>query len=78
MQGVGYRMSAQIVAEKLGLGGWVRNLSNGQVEIVAEGQIEQLKQLRVWAWQGPRFAEVTDISVTEQSATGEFDNFKIR
>ncbi|HCD05598.1 MAG TPA: acylphosphatase [Methylophaga sp.] len=78
VQGVGYRMSAQIAAEKLGLWGWVRNLSNGQVEIVAEGQIEQLKQLLDWAWQGPRFAEVTDISVTEQSATGEFDNFKIR
>ncbi len=78
MQGVGYRMSAQIAAEKLGLWGWGRNLSNGQVEIVAEGQIEQLKQLLDWAWQGPRFAEVTDISVTEQSATGEFDNFKIR
>lgn len=78
VQGVGYRMSAQIAAEKLGLVGWVRNLGNGQVEMVAEGRIEQLKQLVDWAWQGPRFAEITDISITESAATAEFTHFDIR
>lgn len=78
VQGVGYRMSAQITAQKIGVTGWVRNLSNGRVEIVAESEPTQLNQLVDWAWQGPQFAKVTDISITEQPATGEFDTFEVR
>lgn len=78
VQGVGYRMSAQIMAKKIGVTGWVRNLSNGRVEMVAEGEPTKLNQLVDWAWQGPRFAEVTDISITEQTATDEFDAFEVR
>lgn len=77
VQGVGYRMSTQIAAQKIGVKGWVRNLSNGQVEIIAEGDIVQLKHLVDWAWQGPRFAQVTDITLNEQHATGEFETFEI-
>lgn len=77
VQGVGYRMSTQIAAQKIGLTGWVRNLSDGQVEIVAEGDLMQLKQFVDWAWQGPRFAQVTDITINEQPATGEFETFEI-
>lgn len=78
VQGVGYRMSTQQIAQKLSLVGWVQNLSNGQVEVIAEGQSVQLQQLVDWAWQGPRFAEVKDISITEQAPTGEFNYFDIR
>lgn len=78
VQGVGYRMSTEIAAQKIGITGWVRNLNNGQVEIIAEGEHDQLNQFVDWAWQGPRFAEVTDITLTEQSVTGEFKEFEIR
>ena len=78
VQGVGYRMSAQTAAQKIGVTGWVRNLSNGQVELVAECDFDNLKQLVDWAWQGPRFADVTNITITEQTATGEFDAFEVR
>ncbi|WP_168800174.1 acylphosphatase [Methylophaga sp. SB9B] len=77
VQGVGYRMSTQIAAKKIGLTGWVRNLSDGQVEIVAEGDLIQLQQFVDWAWQGPRFAEVIDIQINEQPVTGEFETFEI-
>jgi acylphosphatase len=77
VQGVGYRMSTQIAAQKIGLTGWVRNLSDGQVEIVAEGHLIQLKQFVDWAWQGPRFAEVLDIKINEQPVSGEFETFEI-
>ncbi|MCL5975106.1 MAG: acylphosphatase [Gammaproteobacteria bacterium] len=77
VQGVGYRMSTQIAAQKIGLTGWVRNLNDGQVEIVAEGDLMQLKQFVDWAWQGPRFAQVTDITINEQPATDEFETFEI-
>lgn len=78
VQGVGYRMSAQLAAQKTGVTGWVRNLPNGQVEMLAEGDTSQLSQLLEWAWQGPEFAKVTDIQLTEQTATGEFSQFDIR
>ncbi|WP_439504042.1 acylphosphatase [Methylophaga sp.] len=78
VQGVSYRMSAQIAAQKIGVTGWVRNLRSGQVEMVAEGDPAQLEQLLEWAWQGPNFAQVTDISLEKLTATGEFSQFEIR
>ncbi|HBX59242.1 MULTISPECIES: acylphosphatase [unclassified Methylophaga] len=78
VQGVSYRMSAQISAQKIGVTGWVRNLRGGQVEMVAEGEPAQLEQLLEWAWQGPNFAQVTDISLEKLTATGEFSQFEIR
>jgi len=78
VQGVGYRMSAQIAAQKIGVTGWVRNLRSGQVEMVAEGEPAQLEQLLEWTWQGPNFAQVTDINLEKLTATGEFTQFEIR
>ncbi|WP_292757209.1 acylphosphatase [Methylophaga sp. UBA2689] len=78
VQGVGYRMSAQIAAQKIGVTGWVRNLRSGQVEMVAEAEPAQLEQLLEWAWQGPNFAQITDISLEKITATGEFTQFEIR
>ena len=78
VQGVSYRMSAQISAQKIGVTGWVRNLRGGQVEMVAEGEPAQLEQLLEWAWQGPNFAQVTDHCQEKLTATGEFSQFEIR
>ena len=46
---------------ELGLRGWVKNLPNGDVEIVAEGPRRELKILAAWANQGPRLARVTGV-----------------
>ncbi|HIC45613.1 MAG TPA: acylphosphatase [Methylophaga aminisulfidivorans] len=78
VQGVSYRYSAQQQAHKLGVTGWVRNLADGPVELLIQGEAQQLEDMLNWANQGPRFAEVTTIEVTEQSANLTFTDFEIR
>ena len=56
-----YRGSTQSQAQSLGITGYARNLSNGNVEVVACGDTSQVEQLKDWLWQGPRLAEVTDV-----------------
>jgi acylphosphatase len=77
VQGVFYRGMTEKTARSLGLAGWVRNLSDGTVEAVAEGSEEPLKRLVEWAWQGPTAAKVESIDETWSAATGEFSNFSI-
>jgi len=61
VQGVGYRFFAQHAAEKLHLGGFVRNLRDGRVEVYAIGGSEQLAELRSALERGPRFSSVTEV-----------------
>ncbi len=75
VQGVFYRASTAEVAEQLGLTGWVRNLPDGRVEIVAEGGEEGLQKLLAWCRQGPPAARVTSVEVQQEAATGEFERF---
>ena len=77
VQGVSYRASTRKVATRLGLTGWVRNLANGDVELVAEGAPEQLDELVAWAHEGPIFARVDAVATTTTDATGEFTSFDI-
>ncbi len=78
VQGVSYRMSAWEKAQQLNLTGWVRNLSDGRVEMMIEGDTASLDQMIDWAGHGPRFADVTHIDITEQNHTGEFADFDIQ
>ena len=78
VQGVGYRFYAQQYALKLGLTGWVRNLPDGCVEIIAEGDTSLLEQLYAWVKQGPRYAEVSSVDVNQLNTTDRFSNFTIR
>ncbi len=75
VQGVFYRASTAEIAKQLGLTGWVRNLPDGRVEIVAEGSAQGLKKLLAWCHQGPPAAQVTSVEVQEEAATGEFERF---
>lgn len=77
VQGVWYRASAKDKAEVFYLTGWVRNLPDGRVEVVAEGDEENLKQFMRWAWDGPPMAAVIDIRALWEPYTGEFDTFNI-
>ncbi|MBW0146086.1 acylphosphatase [Marinobacter arenosus] len=78
VQGVYYRASATTRATELGLTGYARNLSDGRVEIVAEGTQVQLERLKAWCCDGPPAARVDDIDVEEAAATGEYPDFGIR
>jgi acylphosphatase len=76
VQGVYYRQSTKEKAEELNLTGLVKNLSNGNVFIVATGTTEQLNMLISWCWEGPRRAKVIEVKV-ENCVIQRFENFKI-
>ena len=61
VQGVFYRSSTQCQAKQLGLKGWVRNLSDGRVEVLACGSEDNLNTIEKWLEIGPEYAKVTNI-----------------
>lgn len=75
--GVFFRSSARAEAEKLGLTGWVRNVSD-KVEIVAEGPKEKLERFIDWSKTGSTYATVSDVKIVWEKATGEFSSFEIQ
>jgi acylphosphatase len=77
VQGVGYRAACCGKAGELGLGGWVRNRSDGSVEVQAEGAVQQLGELRLWCERGPAAAAVSAVSLTQIGVTGD-DWFEVR
>lgn len=77
VQGVFFRDSTRKNAEKHNLTGWVKNLKDGRVEAVLEGEEDNIQQLIEWAREGPMMANVTDLEVEWSDYQEEFDNFKI-
>ncbi len=77
VQGVGFRYSAQDLAARLKLGGWVRNLPDGRVEAVFEGDEDAVQRMVDWCREGPPGAFVERVGVDWQPATGEFREFRI-
>ena len=77
VQGVFYRASTEHMARRLGLGGWGRNLPDGNVELVACGDETKLKELENWLWQGPRHARVAQV-VARDVAPQSFPDFSVR
>lgn len=67
VQGVGFRYFTWRQAGRLGLSGWVRNLPDGSVEVVAAGDPNRLAQLEVELRRGPRLASVTKVRTAEVS-----------
>jgi len=77
VQGVWFRASTKQKAEMLGLKGWVRNTSDGNVEAVFEGDEKQVDEIIDWCNQGPPLAEVKNIDVKTQDIVN-FDKFEIK
>ncbi len=77
VQGVFFRAHTKEVAEKLGLTGWVRNLPDGRVEAVFEGEEEAVKEAIEWCKRGPPLARVEKVEVRYEEPTGEFKDFRI-
>ena len=70
VQGVGFRYSAILEARKLGVNGWVRNASNGDVEAWAEGSPEKLAQFLSWLHRGPHYARVDSVAKEDKEPKG--------
>ncbi len=78
VQGVYYRASTRDAAREKGIDGWVRNLDDGRVEAVFEGEKDGVEAMVRWCHKGSRRAEVEDVEVEWEDATGEFDGFEVR
>ena len=65
VQGVYYRAATAAQAERLQLDGWVKNLADGRVEVVAAGAPSDVAALAGWLWQGPPAARVEAVHVEE-------------
>ncbi|MEU9499512.1 acylphosphatase [Streptomyces sp. NPDC048196] len=77
VQGVFFRDTCRRTAEARGVSGWVRNVRDGSVEAVFEGDPESVQQLVEWAHQGPPAAVVDAVSVTEEEPEG-LPGFEVR
>ncbi len=78
VQGVFFRSNTEDKAIGLGLKGWVKNLPDGRVEAVFEGNEEKVKEMVEWCKKGPRFSNVRKIDVEFERASNEFKDFEIR
>ena len=77
VQGVFFRASTRDCAQRLGVNGWVRNCPDGSVEVCAEGARNQIDELIAWCRNGPRGAQVSDVSVAWEECKDEFWDFRI-
>lgn len=77
VQGVFFRAETRAAAAGLGLTGWVRNLYDGRVEAVFEGDEAAVERAVAWCHTGPPHASVTRVEVVRERCTGEFDRFSV-
>jgi len=76
VQGVFYRASAYGKAQEVGVNGWVRNLSDGRVEALVQGEEGQVDQMLDWFWQGPGNSRVSSVQCYDEPITA-IDTFSI-
>jgi acylphosphatase len=77
VQGVFFRAWTEDEAVKRGLTGWVRNLADGRVEAVFEGEREDVEDMVKACWRGPPGARVVDVEVRWEPYKGEFQGFRV-
>lgn len=77
VQGVFFRASTQQQAQRLGVGGWVRNTPEGHVEVCLTGARKQVEEMVLWLHRGPTRARVTDVDLMPLECA-PFDDFQIR
>jgi acylphosphatase len=78
VQGVFFRANTRKQARKRGLGGWVKNLDDGSVEVVIEGPEDDVREVVNWTREGPPRANVEDIEVDWEDFEGAFEDFEVR
>ncbi len=78
VQGVFFRASTRDEAIRIGVGGWVRNLPNGGVEALFEGEKKKVEEIVGWCHRGPSGARVSTVELSWEPYQGEFKRFDIR
>lgn len=78
VQGVFYRKWTKDIAIKLDLSGWVRNLSDGKVEAVFEGEKDKVDKMIKRCKKGPKIADVIDVEIKWEKYSGDSSNFKVK
>jgi len=76
VQGVGYRYTARMIADEIGVTGWVRNRRDGTVEAEVEGTPDQVDEMLAWMAEGPPGSLVESARVTD-AATGGGRGFEV-
>jgi len=75
---VWFRQSTKEAAEALGVSGWVRNLNDGRVEVMACGEDQGVLQLEAWLSLGPELATVADVESERVECRNQFGGFEVR
>ena len=78
VQGVFFRQSTRVMAIKNNVNGWVHNLDDGRVEIIAEGEKQNIGNLVNWCKTGPANSRVDEFELSEENVTDDFENFEVR
>lgn len=78
VQGVWYRGTAAGEAERLGLHGWVRNRSDGSVELLLQGDAARVEEMLAWCRVGPPVGNVTRLDVDDAERDDALSDFQIR
>ncbi len=78
VQGVWFRASTKDMALQIGVGGWVRNLPDGGVEAVFEGEKKKVEEIVGWCHKGPSGARVTNVEIAWEPYEGAFKHFDVR
>lgn len=76
VQGVGFRAATVRQAHQLKLGGWARNLPDGRVEVLLQGDRAAVDRMLSWLLQGPPAARVTGVSHTETPTERHYERFE--
>jgi acylphosphatase len=77
VQGVFFRAYTRVAAQTIGVTGWVRNLPDGRVEAIFEGDSDKIEKMIKWCYEGSPMSRVARVEVLEEAYTGEFDRLDI-
>ncbi len=75
VQGVFFRSSTEEKAQEIGVTGWVRNLADGRVEAVFEGEQEKVEEMVRWCKKGRQYSVVDSVEIIPENYKGEFPGF---
>ena len=77
VQGVFFRQATKVVAIKNNVTGWVKNLESGEVEILLEGDVQNVNSVIDWCHNGPANSRVDEIKIKQLEFSGQYSSFEV-